>query len=463
MTVYLDELLPDEALFSVIARYLRDGRVAGHREFLMDLLGPNFTLTVGMAGNLDWLAAETAVAWGISATEIRDRLTLHSYFAAISKARGGDALSFLNRPSGSQSLSGSIAGRLGLRHCEFCWRSDVAKGDPLYWRRTHQLPGVITCVTHRYPLNYSRSATSLHLARTAMQFDTGRSLVADGSPCQMEAHHGFASLGADVLYGRTDLSGFIDPGNLVDRARLAGYRAGEWVDIARLSSDLLAMFGMDFIKKVGIPSHTDAWIRRALLHSSITPAYAVRVLLLEYLLQDRINRTADSGTPVCPASPSANDREHRLAVRGMWKGCPHYFCSCGFSFLCRSRARSGRIELLPTPDGQDISSAAIILRTRGHSQPWIEHAFALGSGMATRLLEAPVSVSPWRRRTERAKHLVSWVELVDRCGDADAALAGDYRLWLSLGMLSRSLPGRLIPTDGIAMIGSRMTRTDIDI
>ena len=274
----------------------------------------------------------------------------------------------------------------------------------------------------------------------------------------MDARYRFALASIDLLNGPRHLSALPGQANRIDCARAVGYRSGESVDVARMFKDLIVMFGTGYFNEIGIPLHTDAWLRRAFFGAANSIHCPARTMLLDFLLRDRVDRMAKTGVPVCPGSSSPQDQEHRILVKGSEEGRHHYFCSCGFSFLCGSKSAAGAIELIPTQEGHDISLAAVILGNRGRSQHWIAGILGLDADYTSRLLAQSSEVRPWRRRTERARHLAAWIELVDRCVDADAALTKDHRLWLSLGRLARSLPESIVPTNGLEMIRTHAVR-----
>lgn len=74
VAVFLDMPLPDEALFSVVARYLEDAKVTSRSAFPKYPSGSDVGLLTGIARGLNRIAIETAMVWGMSIDEIRERL-----------------------------------------------------------------------------------------------------------------------------------------------------------------------------------------------------------------------------------------------------------------------------------------------------------------------------------------------------------------------------------------------------
>lgn len=457
MTIFLDYPLPDEALFSVIARYVRDGRVSNHRRFLTNSLGIGARLTVGMACDLAHLAAQTELAWGISAREIRDRMTLHPYFAALCSDSELRSLLSVRYHAGLWS-NAAVPGRLGLRHCYQCWKADVDAGKPIYWRRSHQLPGVIACGTHGTFLNFGGSGASLRLLGTAVRFDRGNAIDPPASVAQRNARVKFTRFSTRLLLRRCDVRALVERVARVEAARKCGYAAGNTVDVARMQHDLVETFGAGYFRQVGLPLHSRDWLYDAVFRSSFDSRRALTAALLQYFLQERVDRLGRSGAPVCPASVSRKDRNHRLKLRDTRDGRSHYFCSCSFSFLAAPAGSGGTTSLYPTQDGQDFAKAIAVLHGRGFATAKLARIFDLGRAEILQLLEARVEVVPWKLRTERAKHLATWVELVESCGNADLAFAKNHALWFSLGTLSRAAPDAVRPADRVALRSARMSR-----
>ncbi|MPV66877.1 TniQ family protein [Burkholderia sp. BE17] len=447
MALFLDEPLPDEALFSVIARYLVDARVTPRNTFLKATTDPSVSLLTGIARSLDRIASETTMIWGMSAAEIRDRLTLYPYYVVLCNTSTAESIKGdgVYRPSGASSAT---LGRLGLRHCEMCWKEDIAIGVPRYWRRTHQIPGVLTCLSHRHPLNYSGCGASQTLLETSTRFDVGHRMELRGSTDQCEARFRFASLCAKVLLGTSNACRYLERGVRINCARTVGYSTNDFVDIARMADDLVDMLGPAYFEKVGISLHNESWIRRAFFRSRGEPNSVLKYMLVEFLLQDRADRMEMMRVPVCPRAASAHDRRHRLMVRDLSECEAHCVCMCGFSFLYVSDPVSGTKALRPTHDGLDLSMAAAYLINRNYSIAKVAHRLGVKKGALESMLEQQINVSSWRCQRGRARHLAAWIELIDRCGEADTALAMDCRHWRFIAALERSLPNQLIPTKG---------------
>nr|WP_321819115.1 TnsD family Tn7-like transposition protein [Burkholderia sp. BCC1996] len=306
---------------------------------------------------------------------------------------------------------------------------------------------MLICLTHRHPLNYSGCGASQSLLETGSRFDVGRRIELGGSKDQREARFRFAALSEKVLLGEKNACRYLGRGVRIECARALGYAAGNFVDIERMAGNLVDMLGRAYFEQVGISLHNESWIRRAFLRSKSEPSSTLKYMLLEFLLQDRVDRMATVGFPVCPAAASAHDRQHRLTVRELREEA-HCVCSCGFSFLYVSDRVSGVRVLRPTHDGLDLAMAAAYLINRGYSIAKVAHWLGIEKRALESMLEKQIKVRSWRCQRQRARHLAAWIELIDRCGEADTAIANGHGHWRFVAVLERSLPSQLIPTKG---------------
>lgn len=156
MATFLPDALNDESLASVVARYIDERPWCATTSVIKNVFGYlAYASVLGQA--LGHVAAETHHCWGLSAEEIAENLTCFPYFAALSDQRRAEGL--LNRMVEPRSLrkgrpmvSPRFGGSRGMRFCKSCFSSDRREGLPLYWRRTHQLPGVVLCPWHEESL-----------------------------------------------------------------------------------------------------------------------------------------------------------------------------------------------------------------------------------------------------------------------------------------------------------------------
>jgi hypothetical protein len=465
MAVFLDYPLADETLFGVIARYLRDDRVARVDQFCFDLLGERCNLTTGLTYQLEHLAKETRIVWGMSSDEIRHNLTLYPYYAAFWSEVQREAVlrccvlgmrTTYDRVSPSLS---TMSPRLGIRHCELCWQQDRRDGLPCYWRRIHQLPGVVVCLHHGIPLCTNGTGNWSALLKIARQFGPGRLLDFGLTDRQLVAHVEMSKCSALVLRDGFRQRRFVELSERVDSAKAYGYAAGKSIDVERMATDVEQFFGRNYVHEIlPIARSGNGWVKRCFIKGWQDSNSALPEMLIDLFLRRCEDRVVNSGVPVCPAAPACEELGHRLVIRGNAGRRVHYFCACGFSFYYECDPETGRVSLTPTQDGPDMALTSAILCSRGYSVADIARTFDLEESEVEGVLRRRIEVRPWRLRTERAKFLASWIELVNRCGSADAALVENGRLWRSIGLLRESLPDGLRPAVAKAEPIHRRTR-----
>lgn len=158
---YFPEALPEELLYSLLARYRRHVGLPATRQVDVQLHGqvkqhPTLALPIHLAA----VAARIPECRGLTVSRLIDRHTLFPYFAAL---RPPEA-----RLAAAEGMAGDDAKvhtRLGvghslpllrrLRFCPECLGRMVADHGELYWRRDHQLPSVLVCPVHRCDLRES--------------------------------------------------------------------------------------------------------------------------------------------------------------------------------------------------------------------------------------------------------------------------------------------------------------------
>ncbi|WP_429349238.1 hypothetical protein [Paraburkholderia sp. Clong3] len=258
------------------------------------------------------------------------------------------------------------------------------------------------------------------------------------------AWHDVTLLAVQLLRGNPPWAGFFDLDVRVHFARRCGYASGNSLDFPRMSRDVVVRLGKTYMRSMGLTCDDSDWVRRALLQPTYRSSQSLPLLLVAYLLIGSSTRLASSSTPICPGAKSGTDDEHRVAKGGREDGCPHYFCSCGFSFTYE-RIAGGDEVIMPTQTGPDIAVAAAMLANRGYSIIRIASTLGLEVRDVEMQIRYGVEVRPWHRRTVRARHLASWVELVDRLGDANAAYLLDGRLWRHVAPLADGLPKAILP------------------
>ena len=164
--------LPDETLYSRMARYHRLAGHQGDRTSLLELIGRHsHVITSDLPSSLATLVSQIPSEESPAVDGIIEANTILPYFRAFIPAeRYSKPLSAMSgeSASGLKMRLGLVASRLGaknnLRFCRSCAVVDEAMYGQSYWHRVHQLPGVWTCPIHGEPLSIVDNDT-VHLKR----------------------------------------------------------------------------------------------------------------------------------------------------------------------------------------------------------------------------------------------------------------------------------------------------------
>ena len=160
MLTYFPTVYPGELLYSVLARYHRHVGAPSPMHTLDALFGNRKVIaTFDLPGHLQALADRLPPDRALNVDRVIDTLTLYPYLTAfeppalqekVRRAMGQGAIDGLHVRLG---LSAFRIGRVQqLRFCPTCaWEMKALYGE-LWWRRDHQLPGVIACPEHGCPL-----------------------------------------------------------------------------------------------------------------------------------------------------------------------------------------------------------------------------------------------------------------------------------------------------------------------
>jgi len=152
---------PDETIYSVLCRlHLRMGRPP-YRHLCEKLFGRRIVLNTYAPQGIGRLVSYLPPGSMLSVEYLIRQTTMFPYLAPfLSRERSDTFLEYMtgeetlkrNTFSGMGLSSMRRAKYLNLRFCESCWRDDIKIWGEPYWRRLHQLPGVLMCPQHREPL-----------------------------------------------------------------------------------------------------------------------------------------------------------------------------------------------------------------------------------------------------------------------------------------------------------------------
>lgn len=154
---------PDETLENRCARYLRLLGYSQVTDAVRDLFGPGRrTVSVDLPAGLGHLVENLPPGHGLGVEALARQHTLFPYFAPfLSRERRAWVLAQMtaNRGGAVHAGSGIMASRISapafLRYCPDCVREDRARCGESYWRRVHQVAGVLVCPMHAAVLHES--------------------------------------------------------------------------------------------------------------------------------------------------------------------------------------------------------------------------------------------------------------------------------------------------------------------
>lgn len=214
MLAYFPKIYPGELLYSVLARYHHHVGTPALMHILDILFGNRKIIsTFDLPGHLQALTDRLPHDRDLNVDRVIDTLTLFPYFTAFQP-------SALRKSVRRAMRSGTIDGlhmRLGLsafrigrnqqlRFCPECTRAMLAANGELWWRRDHQLPGVLVCSEHGCPLLESTVSFS-QFSRHEFIAATPQNCSAHSRPVvQLVEHaclallHRIARRSADILH-----------------------------------------------------------------------------------------------------------------------------------------------------------------------------------------------------------------------------------------------------------------------
>ncbi|MDF2800663.1 MAG: hypothetical protein K0S61_566 [Anaerocolumna sp.] len=158
-------LLPDETLYSAIARYHSYSGNACYRDTIDELFSnTNISPTVEFPSGLKALEKILSGALELTADYVIQNHTLFPLYAPfLSKSRKRQLLNKMKYSDGKGIkaqigfLAGGICRKDGLMYCPLCVSEDIQKFGEAYFHRVHQAEGVFVCPDHKcflreYPL-----------------------------------------------------------------------------------------------------------------------------------------------------------------------------------------------------------------------------------------------------------------------------------------------------------------------
>lgn len=163
MLTYFPAIYPDELLYSVLARYHRHTGARSDAQTMEALFGRRTVVAnIDLPGALNCLAERIPPGRALPVDRILDGLTLLPYYVAFQSSEMQAivrAHMCQGQVDGLHLKLGLAAFRAGrvtrLRFCDACLEEMHERYGEGYWRRAHQLPGVLICASHGIALQES--------------------------------------------------------------------------------------------------------------------------------------------------------------------------------------------------------------------------------------------------------------------------------------------------------------------
>lgn len=169
MLTYLPPIYPDELLYSLIARtHLHLGSTSSKQTIEMFFGSRNVRASVALPTHLGALSCRLPPERTLSPESLLCDFTLYPYLTAFQSREVRDEVAAALICGNSDWINvrlGLAASRVrpsdALRFCPSCKAMMMRDQGELYWRRAHQLPGVLICPDHGIPLADSRVVPGL--------------------------------------------------------------------------------------------------------------------------------------------------------------------------------------------------------------------------------------------------------------------------------------------------------------
>lgn len=366
MLSYLPKPYDDELLYSIVARYFT--HVGGARGSIVEQLfgRRGVRAQVDLPSSLGRFSENAAALWGLTAEEIAERYTLlpyYTYYANVMlKKRAMEAIKS-DSGMGLHSKLGINTSRVKvpqfLRYCPECVSEDFERWGETYWRRTHQLPGVLVCTDHKGVLansvvpyrpialwdfiDASEATRNLNVSLAKMSDRLSANACTIAMRCK------------DILLWKENRWSSEDrKGQYIKAAMNAGFIGGRFhatpkiLNQARLEESFVDFFGQDLLTPIGcdvqVGSDTN-WFRQ-IFRSRNRNCHPVRHALLEIFFEElpeggKLTHPFGHGPWRCPntyCNQETAESIHSIQVRPGAEGKPvaSACCPCGFRFTFRT-------------------------------------------------------------------------------------------------------------------------------
>lgn len=367
MLSYFPAIYPDELLYSVLARWLRHQGAVGMTGPLTHVFGRRFaSASLDLPGWIGHVAAALPPERGLTAEALIDQQTLFPYYTAYVPAP-------LRSECRQAMCAGTVSGwhlRLGiaafrvsrirsLRFCSECVQDMQLRYGELYWRRSHQLPGVLVCPEHGCALQHS--ALELDGVGRFEYVAASRLQCSPDRPRVQLPGHSRVTLLLDIARRSAKL--LVNPGEPRDFATWTSYyrlrmaRVGlVWSGRRMKLADLLDSFDEyygDAMARIATECEGIALTREWLpdmVRKHRKVAHPLQHILLEAFLDSRDESAEPFGTGPWPCCNPLAPHVGSLTVASVARHRNHghdvgvFACSCGYVYTRRFIQGTGVLE-----------------------------------------------------------------------------------------------------------------------
>lgn len=429
--LYVPYPYPDELLYSVLARHVRHLGLSSPKRVLTRLFGRNLLIASSdLPGHLDCLRWLLETRWAMPLEEAAMRLTLLPYYLSNRTAQERACLT----QSLIEDTTHSLHTQLGicastvlvpsvLRFCHRCCEQDFERLGETYWRRAHQLPGVLVCPEHGVPLALTDVAVRSrgrheYVALTAQTIDTAHEAAT--LPAEsLKAAREVAQLSRRLLDGVKGDVELLEDSQIPQAVHRAGYRGKQAA--ASLERAFVAFFGPSFLLQIdrGFAERgVLTWVR-GIGRKPRYPMHPLRRVLFTLFLAQHAHEPGSSafgaGPWVC-INPLAE--HHGRAViaqiepfrdrRHPERTLARFRCSCGFVY---SRAL-GHERYTVIERGPLYRREAARLRAKGLTVHAVARRLELDWETVARLLRPEPSGLRELSETQRQDRMM-WLNLLN--------------------------------------------------
>lgn len=363
MVAYLPKPYPDELLYSIIARYLNHlGIRQSAKKVLMSMFGRAIGSRTDLPSSLERFAEQTYGLLGATGEEVAHRYTLLPYYTHYqSEAKVKEAIGRIisDIGTGLHTSLGINASRVQqpkyLRYCQRCAIEDMNAFGETYWRRTHQLPGVLVCALHHEVLKNSNvSYRPKHFcefvdATSCVSFGPSNQALPDDLRCDRLVD--IASRSQRILQSSSVDNEFYQ--GRMNRYRIAALQAGYWnghgrLALASIEKALCKFYGSDLLACIGcsVTMNSDSnWVR-SMFRFHRRPFHPLQHILIQAFLNEasllsKPSHPFGSGPWRCPNQLAVHGEEKPIKTISLSNSKKGYVvasakCVCGFHFSFRS-------------------------------------------------------------------------------------------------------------------------------